>query len=58
MLFRSAVDVKETDDEYVLHADVPGLGDEDLHGELDDVARTLTVFGRRDDFTSDKEKNE
>ena len=58
MLFRSAVDVKETDDAYVLHADVPGLGDEDLHVELDDVARTLTVFGRRDDSTSEEEKNE
>ena len=58
LLFRSAVDVKETDDAYVLHADVPGLGDEDLHVELDDVARTLTVFGRRDDSTSEEEKNE
>ena len=58
LLFRSAVDVKETDDAYVLHADVPGLGDEDLHVELDDVARTLTVFGRRDDSTSEEEKKE
>lgn len=58
LLFRSAVDVKETDDAYVLHADVPGLGDEDLHVELDDVARTLTLFGRRDDSTSEEEKKE
>ena len=56
LLFRSAVDVKETDDAYVLRADVPGLGDEDLHVELDEVARTLTLLGRRDDSTSE-EKN-
>ena len=50
--------MKETDDAYVLHADVPGLGDEDLHVELDDVARTLTLFGRRDDDSASEEKKE
>ena len=49
MLFKTAVDVVETDRAYVLRADVPGLGDEDLRVDVDDDARTLRVFGRRDD---------
>ena len=49
LLFKTAVDVVETDRAYVLRADVPGLGDEDLRVDVDDDARTLRVFGRRDD---------
>ena len=49
LLFKTAVDVVETDRAYVLRADVPGLGDENLAVDVDDDARTLRVFGRRDD---------
>jgi HSP20 family protein len=40
-----AMDLVETDDHYVLRADLPGLADEDINVELEDNA--LTVSGER-----------
>jgi HSP20 family protein len=40
-----AMDLTETADEFVLHADLPGLAEDDVHIELDD--NVLTVSGER-----------
>jgi HSP20 family protein len=39
------MDLVETDDHFVLRADLPGLSEEDVHIELEDT--TLTVSGER-----------
>jgi HSP20 family protein len=43
--FSPAMDLAETDGEYVLKADVPGLTDKDVHIELQN--NVLTVSGER-----------
>jgi HSP20 family protein len=40
-----AMDLVETDDHFVLRADLPGLGEDDVKIELEDT--TLTVSGER-----------
>ena len=40
-----AMDLAETDDHFVLRADLPGMGEEDVKIELEDT--TLTVSGER-----------
>jgi HSP20 family protein len=40
-----AMDLLETDDHFVLRADLPGMGEEDVSIELEDT--TLTVSGQR-----------
>ena len=40
-----AMDLVETDDHFVLRADLPGLGEEDVNIELEDS--TLTISGER-----------
>jgi HSP20 family protein len=40
-----AMDLVETDDHFVLRADLPGLGDEDVRLEVQD--RVLTIAGER-----------
>jgi HSP20 family protein len=40
-----AMDLVETDDHFVLRADLPGLSQEDVHIELEDT--TLTLSGER-----------
>lgn len=40
-----AMDLVESDDHYLLHADLPGLSEEDVKIELDD--RVLTISGER-----------
>jgi HSP20 family protein len=40
-----AMDVVETDDQFVLRADLPGMSEEDVNIELED--RVLTVSGER-----------
>jgi HSP20 family protein len=40
-----AMDLVETKDHYVLRADLPGLGDEDVNVQLEDS--TLTISGER-----------
>jgi HSP20 family protein len=40
-----AMDLMEADDHFVLHADLPGLGDDDVSIEIQD--NTLTISGER-----------
>jgi len=40
-----AMDLVETDDHFVLRADLPGLGEEDVNIEVED--RVLTISGER-----------
>jgi HSP20 family protein len=40
-----AMDVAETDDHYVLRADLPGLSEDDVHVELEE--NILTISGKR-----------
>jgi HSP20 family protein len=47
-----AMDLVETDDHYVLRADLPGLGEDDISIEVED--RTLTVSGERKSETEAK----
>lgn len=39
------MDLVETDEDYVLHADLPGLSEDDVHIELED--NVLTISGER-----------
>jgi HSP20 family protein len=43
--WRPAIDILETDEEWVLLADLPGVRDEDLHLEVKD--NRLTIEGKR-----------
>lgn len=49
-----AMDLVETDDAYVLHADLPGLGQDDVSIELD--ANVLTVSGQRRSRHEDRQE--
>ena len=48
-----ATDVVETPEAHVLHIDVPGVADEDLHVELDDGV--LTISGERKNVHEEKD---
>ncbi|MFP6581756.1 MAG: Hsp20/alpha crystallin family protein [Candidatus Hydrogenedentota bacterium] len=53
--FSPAVDVHETDDAYVVDADLPGMKKEDVKIEiLDD---TVTIHGSRSDASEEKRDN-
>ena len=53
--FVPAIDVKETDEGYVIEADIPGLRKEDIHIEVtDDV---VTLKGERKQEVDKKEKD-
>ena len=54
MGWRPHVDVKETDKEIVLHADVPGVTEKDISVSIEDGL--LTVSGKRE--ATKKEENE
>ena len=47
--FSLAVDVKESEDEYVINASVPGVNAEDLSIEVEDSVVSIAVFGSSDD---------
>jgi len=47
-----AMDLVETDEHFVLRADLPGMGEEDVHIELED--NVLTVSGERKAEHEDK----
>jgi len=49
-----AMDLVETDDHFVLKADLPGLGDDDVNIEIQDG--TLTISGERKSETEKREK--
>ena len=52
--WRPHIDVKETDKEIVLHADVPGVSENDVNVSIEDGV--LTVSGKRE--CTKKDKNE
>jgi HSP20 family protein len=47
-----AMDLVESEDHYVLRADLPGLGEDDVKLEIED--RTLTLSGERKAETTEK----
>src|SRR4051795_3017102 len=47
-----AMDLVETEDHFVLRADLPGLGEDDVKLEVED--RALTLSGERKSETTDK----
>ena len=49
-----AMDVVETDDQYVLRADLPGMSESDVNVELDD--NVLTISGERKSETEQRSK--
>jgi HSP20 family protein len=51
--WRLAIDILETDEEWVLLADLPGVRDEDLHLEVKD--NRLTIEGKRAEKTNPTE---
>ena len=53
--YAPAMDVRETDDAYIVEADVPGLNKEDVHIEVAD--NVLTIKGERKDEKEEKDKN-
>jgi HSP20 family protein len=53
--YAPAMDVHETEDAYVVEADVPGLKKDDVHIEVAD--NVLTIKGERKDEKEDKDKN-
>eukprot|EP01085_Mycamoeba_gemmipara_P002775 Mycagemm_TRINITY_DN11452_c0_g1::TRINITY_DN11452_c0_g1_i1::g.2775::m.2775 type:complete len:187 gc:universal TRINITY_DN11452_c0_g1_i1:38-598(+) len=53
-LWRPNLDVKETDKEFVLHMDAPGVAEKDININIEDGL--LTVSGKRE--SSKKEENE
>ena len=53
--FTPAIDIRETDDAYIVEADVPGMKKEDVQIEVtDDV---LTIRGERKDEHEEKRKD-
>ena len=49
-----STDIRETDNEYVLEADLPGFRKEDIHVDISDD--TLTISAERHSQHEDKEK--
>lgn len=49
-----AVDIREEDDRYVIHADVPGVKAEDIDVQMD--KGVLSIKGRRESETSEERK--
>ena len=53
--YAPAMDVRETDDAYIVEADVPGMKKDDVHIEVAD--NVLTIKGERKDEKQEKDKN-
>ncbi len=53
--YAPAMDVRETEDAYVVEADVPGMNKDDVHIEVAD--NVLTIKGERKDEKEEKDKN-
>ncbi len=53
--FTPAIDIRETDDAYIVEADVPGLKKEDVHIEVNDDV--LTIKGERKNEHEEKRKD-
>lgn len=53
--YAPAMDVRETEDAYIVEADVPGIGKDDVHIEVAD--NVLTIKGERKDEKEQKDKN-
>lgn len=50
------VDVKETDAAYTVHAEIPGVGKDDIHVTLDGNTVNLSAEVKQQDSTSKNEK--
>jgi HSP20 family protein len=50
------VDVKETDAVYTVHAEIPGVGKEEIHVTLDGNTVTLSAEVKQEDTTTKGEK--
>ena len=53
--YSPAVDVHETEDAYVLEADLPGMKKEDVNIEV--LEDTVTIHGTRSDESEEKKEN-
>lgn len=53
--FTPAIDIRETDDAYIVEADVPGMKKEDVHIEVNDDV--LTIKGERKSEHEEKRKD-
>jgi HSP20 family protein len=53
--YAPAMDVRETDEAYIVEADVPGMKKDDIHLEVAD--NVLTITGERKDEKEEKDKN-
>jgi HSP20 family protein len=53
--YAPAMDIRETDEAYIVEADVPGLRRDDIQLEVAD--NVLTIKGERKDEKQEKEKN-
>jgi HSP20 family protein len=53
--YAPAMDVRETDEAYIVEADVPGMKKDDVHIEVAD--NVLTIKGERKDEKEEKDKN-
>jgi HSP20 family protein len=53
---RIKVDVRETDAVYTVHAEIPGVGKEDIHVTLDGNTVTLSAEVKQQDNTAKGEK--
>ena len=53
--YAPAMDIHETDDDYIVEADVPGLKKDEVHIEVAD--NVLTIKGERKEQKEQKEKN-
>jgi HSP20 family protein len=53
--FSPAVDLHETEDAYVVKADMPGLKKDDI--DLEIAENVVTIKGRREDTKEEKKKN-
>jgi HSP20 family protein len=52
--FGPSVDLKETDHEFILHADIPGINQEDLDITVDETAVILKGETKRDESRDEK----
>ncbi len=53
--FTPAIDIRETDDAYIVEADVPGMKKEDVHIDVNDDV--LTIKGERKSEHEEKRKD-
>ena len=55
MVFRPPVDIEETEDSFVLHADLPGVNEQDIEVKVDDGK--LLLSGKRETRSDEENHN-